>query len=148
MVQGYQSSTGGTQSGYGGAGTAPGIDQPLSVHLPGGQGVNTAAQEVSLNIMYACFPYLTLLQFTCCSQGFGRVGGSAPANTGYDSSLGSHVPHGQNVGSASAQVHCLLWPMQLHAQLSLPDDKGLPSVQTMLCTFTHSGPFCSTGQRE
>lgn len=37
-------------------------------------------------------------------QGFGRVGGSAPPNTGYDSSLGSHVPHGQNVGTASGQV--------------------------------------------
>ena len=46
-VQGYQSSTGGNQSGYGGADTGPGIDQPLSSHLPGGQGVNTAAQEVS-----------------------------------------------------------------------------------------------------
>lgn len=46
-------------------------------------------------------------------QGFGRVGGtgtglggSGTGQRGIDHSLGSHVPHGQNVGSASGQV-CL-----------------------------------------
>ncbi len=46
-------------------------------------------------------------------QGFGRVGGagtglggSGTGQRGVDQSLGSHVPHGQNVGSASGQV-CL-----------------------------------------
>ena len=46
-------------------------------------------------------------------QGFGRVGGSGTGlggsgtgQRGIDQSLGSHVPHGQNVGSAGGQV-CL-----------------------------------------
>ncbi len=45
-------------------------------------------------------------------QGFGRVGGtgtgisgSGTGQRGIDQSLGSHVPQGQNVGSASGQVH-------------------------------------------
>ena len=44
-------------------------------------------------------------------QGFGRVGGSGTGMSGsgtgqrgIDQSLGSHVPHGQNVGSAGGQV--------------------------------------------
>ncbi len=44
-------------------------------------------------------------------QGFGRVGGagtglggSGTGQRGIDQSLGSHVPHGQNVGSAGGQV--------------------------------------------
>lgn len=46
-------------------------------------------------------------------QGFGRVGGagtglggSGTGQRGIDQSLGSHVPHGQNVGTAGGQV-CL-----------------------------------------
>ena len=34
------------QPSYGGADTGPGIDQSLSAHVPGGQGVSTAGEQV------------------------------------------------------------------------------------------------------
>ncbi len=52
LIQGFgqQSgyNTGANQGSYGAPEAGPGIDQSLSAHVPGGQGVSTATEQVTL----------------------------------------------------------------------------------------------------
>lgn len=98
----YNSSS--NQPSYGRPDAGPGIDQSLSSHIPGGQGVSTASEQVGAKNAVCIRFELVAVTHTSWLQGFGRVGGPGTGQTGIDQSLSGHVPHGQNVGTASGQV--------------------------------------------
>ena len=106
--------------------------------------MSTAAEQVMLFFpaRYVKFHPLVTWQWAqvSCVQGFGRVGGSGTGlsgsgtgQRGIDQSLGSHVPHGQNVGSAGGQV------------LASPQHIVLPALlisQLLLCHAETTASCC------
>ena len=52
LIQGFaQQNSGANQGNYGAPEAGPGIDQSLSAHVPGGQGVSTATEQVIVTIL-------------------------------------------------------------------------------------------------
>jgi hypothetical protein len=153
------SNSGVNQGNYGAPEADPGIDQSLSAHVPGGQGVSTATEQV-ISSPWLCSMVNKRLQLKWIMlhhlwmQGFGRVGGagtglggSGTGQRGIDQSLGSHVPHGQNVGSAGGQV-CLKLSSTLNfcclAQI-VPIVYGLVACQSAVVMY--KGLTCKSLQQ-
>lgn len=59
----YNSSS--NQPSYGGPDAGPGIDQSLSAHIPGGQGVGTASEQVNVFFLAEYIRSYALVRWHC-----------------------------------------------------------------------------------